>query len=438
MKLDKNIALRARAEFSGMLAIHPDWADRCASGNVPPTAGIDDDDTPDNRTPYKRRGNVAVVSILGPLSQRGGWWWDGHEAVRTRIEKALQDPTVGIVALLIDSPGGVVAGCWDAVRAVRRAAQASGKEIISFAGEHAYSAAYAWATAGKRLYVPSSGGTGSIGVLQILWDDSKFYDDIGFKATVIRSGDRKARGMSFEGLDETTVSSAQARVNMLAGQFYELVKEQRGGTAAKYSSLEGDVFDGPIAVERGIADGVLSCDEFFALADKAGKKWKMKGIAALLGLPETANEADIERALKALIEGNVALKATHAQVVEANADTAIEFAMRTGRITAAQKDGERRMLIESPIHGARSLLARPEGSALPKSHHEERPGADHGKPPPNASAHEFSSWGNMSDDAIARAYGNLIAVDADGPMRLAAADSKLYSRAREAWQKSIR
>ena len=53
---------------------------------------------------------------MGPLDQRGGFWWDGYDSVSERVSAALADRDVQAVVLAIDSPGGVVAGCFDAAR----------------------------------------------------------------------------------------------------------------------------------------------------------------------------------------------------------------------------------------------------------------------------------------------------------------------------------
>jgi ClpP class serine protease len=71
------------------------------------------------------------------------------------------------IVLDIDSPGGEVAGCFDLVdRSTPRAASSRSAAILS---EHAFSRRLRLASAVDPgcLYVPRTGGTGSVGVIYI-------------------------------------------------------------------------------------------------------------------------------------------------------------------------------------------------------------------------------------------------------------------------------
>lgn len=434
MKLNpttEQIRSAVREEFRGALALHPDHADAVAGGHIAPRAGWDDDEEPPD---YCRRGSLAIVSICGALAQRGGWWWDGHESIRKRCERALADPQVGALVLEIRSPGGVVAGCWDNVQAVQAAKARSGKRVFAYAREHAYSAAYAWAMVADEVHVPTSGGVGSIGVLTILCDESKAWEEIGVKFLVVRSGERKARGMGFEGIDEQTVTAEQARVDRLAGQFFDLVSGPRHLKTATIRSFEGDTFDGAIAVEKGLADSVISWDAFLVKAEEAGRKWKMKGIATALGLASDATEGEIERAAASLKKAHDDEKASHAATASKLADVATAHALRTGRITAGEVESQRALICKAPVDGAAALMARAEMAALPAPSVEAKTTAGGAPPLDTKAEHEFSSWAKLDAPSLARAYGALMASDANGPARLASVDKDLYQRARTAWQ----
>lgn len=422
----------AREQFAGLLAVHPDYAERCVEGQAP-LAGYCDDE--EDAPPYVRRNGVGIVAIRGALSQRGGWFWDGHESIRARIERAFADPQVSCVALEINSPGGVVAGCFDAVDAVVAVKNAMGKPVLAYAREHAYSAALAWASASDEFYLPESGGTGSCGVLMVLYDVTKAYEDIGIKALVIRSDERKARGMPIEGWDDETVAKEQERVDKLADLFRALVARNGGPSVAALRELKGECLDGSAAVSAKLADGVLSWDAFLARAEQAGKKWKMKGIAKALGLREDATEAEIEKEA-----ATIKARADKTNDISAKlADVATGFALVTGRMTAGERDAQIALIKAAPLEGATALLARAENGAIPQPSIERKPDATQGQPPAVAGAeHEFSAWAKMGDAELGRVYGALIASDANGPMRLASINPKLYQRARAAWQTSAR
>jgi ClpP class serine protease len=415
-------------EFRDLLAIHPDHVQAVAEGRIAPRAGWDEDEQPPD---YSRRGSLGIVSIRGALAQRGGWWWDGHEAIRKRIERALADPQVGSVVLEISSPGGVVAGCWDNVQAIQAAKIRSGKKIYAYAREHAYSAAYAWAMCADEIHVPASGGVGSIGVLSILCDESKAWGEAGIKFLVVRSGERKARGMSFEGIDEQTVTAEQQRVDRLAAQFFELVAAQRKLKAAGIRALEGDTFDGAVAVQKDLADSVLSWDAFLVRAEEAGRKWKMKGTALALGLASDASEGEIERATVALVKDRNEKAAALDACADKLGEVATAHAVRTGRCTAGEVDTQRALIRKAPVDGAAALMARPEMAALPTQTIEARPPTNAGTPPmaPNA----WAAFEALDQRGLASFFGSIVG-NPQAVQHLAAQNPALYDRARAAFE----
>lgn len=216
---------------------------------------FDEDDKP-----YEMEGAVAVVSIDGPLMQRGGWLWDGYESIQGRFEKALDDRAVGAVVLKINSPGGVCSGCFTTARAMRDAKVQRSKPVFAYADESAYSAAYAMASIADEIYLPREGGVGSVGVLGVLEDYTALNEKIGIKVAVITSGKYKAEGHPDVALKPDVIARYQQRINSLAASFAELVGESRGMTPAAVLGLQADSFYGNDAVKAGLANGVKDFD----------------------------------------------------------------------------------------------------------------------------------------------------------------------------------
>lgn len=231
----------------------------------------------ENAKPYAMNGDVAVVKIQGPLSQRGGWFWDGYDKIRGRFEKALGDNKVKTVALQIDSPGGAVAGCFETARAMRRAASEAGKPVVAYADELAASAGYALASVADEIYLPESGTVGSVGVLSVLADRSKLNERMGVRVHVLTTGKHKADGHPDKPLTDEAIARYQARVNALGDQFNQIVAASRGVTPAHVKGLEAAVFHGAAAVDRKLADGVASFDEFLRIAGEKAKASRPAG-----------------------------------------------------------------------------------------------------------------------------------------------------------------
>ncbi len=242
--------------------------------------------------PYDQDGPLAIVSINGPLMQRGGWWWDGYESIRGRFGAALSDPSVGAVALIINSPGGVCAGCFEAANAMRKMAAAAGKSVFAFADEMAYSAGYAMACVAGEIYLPESGGVGSVGVIGVLYDCVKFNEELGFNVVVVASGDQKADGHPDAPLSEEAIARYRERTMQLAGLFAELVGEARGKTPQEVLGLQAACLYGRTAVSAGLANGVKTRDQFLAYAGREAKKTLPKTVtqSARKAMGENKNE----------------------------------------------------------------------------------------------------------------------------------------------------
>lgn len=283
---------------------------------------------------------VGIIDISGPLDQRGGWWWDGYESIQRRVNAALADRQVQSILLDISSPGGVVAGCFEACRAIRAAAVAAGKPIVAFAGEMAASAAYALACTADTIVVPDTGMVGSVGVVTARWDVTKALDEQGVRIEVITSGARKADGNMAVPITDAELAKLQGIVDLLAGIFAQWVAERRGITVDAVMALEADVFFGQSSLAVRLADQVGTKAEALALAQAKGlaaqksrtEKRMFGQIAAQLGLKPEADEGTISSALTALVKDKERL-------LEASGESTVDAAVgaiRGHRVAAEQ------------------------------------------------------------------------------------------------------
>ena len=257
---------------------------------------------------------VGMVEVFGPIAHRGSddlcGFVDGYDTIERRFTRALADDELDAVVLVIDSPGGDVAGMAEAVGRMRAAAAASGKPVYAFADEQACSAAYAIATVAEKIFMPPSGVTGSIGTACIHADQSAALESEGVKVTIVRSGDRKMEGGPLEPLTPEARNAYQAKVNAAATQFASIVAEARGGNAARWLALEGRSVLAPEALELGLVDGVKSLDDVIDLAAAAAlERNDMKTEQQAKGM--TAEDAT------ALEVGKVAVALTGAATSEA-------------------------------------------------------------------------------------------------------------------------
>jgi signal peptide peptidase SppA len=217
-------------------------------------------DRPERRY-YQAVDGVAIIPIQGSLAQRVAGLDPysgavGYNQIDAKIEMAQDDDAVRAILLDIDSPGGEVAGCFDLARKIAGYSRRNGgKPIIGAANEQACSAGYALLSACDEIYMPESAIVGSIGVWTLLVDMTRNLAAEGVEITMIRAGERKARGAWFEKADKETVSKLLAWVESTRQQFAALVAANRNLSVDDLLATEGDWFYGDEAGERGLVDG---------------------------------------------------------------------------------------------------------------------------------------------------------------------------------------
>lgn len=202
---------------------------------------------------------VGFLTIRGPLFQRWGieaWWYGGmsYDVIRGAFDMLVNDATVTRIVLDIDSPGGMVSGCFELAEHIFAARGT--KPIDAVANDSAYSAAYAIASACDRIHLPNSGGVGSVGVVATHLDVSRFDDRIGFTYTHIVAGSKKVDGTPHAPLSESARSDIQTEVDRLAEMFVGMVARNRGLAPEAVAALQAGCLFGPAAITAGLADAI--------------------------------------------------------------------------------------------------------------------------------------------------------------------------------------
>lgn len=235
----------------------------------------DDDELADaNATPdqgYDLIGDCAVIAVRGTLVQRCGSLrpysgMTGYNGLRQVFLTALADPAVGRIAFDICSGGGEVHGCFDLVDTIFAARGT--KPLAAILNEYAYSAAYAIASAVDPgcIYVPRTGGTGSIGVVVAHSDLSGAADKAGLKVTFITNegAERKIDGNQWQPLSDEAFADIKAKVDATAAIFHETVARNRGLTVAAVRAMRAATYQGADGVDVGLADACIAPDAAFA------------------------------------------------------------------------------------------------------------------------------------------------------------------------------
>lgn len=207
----------------------------------------------------EQRGPVAVVEITGPLMHHADPWCDSYDEIKARVGEALASPAA-CVLLSIDSPGGLVAGCFDTVSELRAMSAAAGKPLYCYVDAQATSAAYAIATAAERIWIPTTGAVGSIGIIEPMVDVTAMDAAMGIRFTMLTSGARKADGHPHVETTDEAIAAAQSRVDQLAAVFFATVAERRGLEPSAVQRLDAALVCGQAAVDAGLADAIGTFD----------------------------------------------------------------------------------------------------------------------------------------------------------------------------------
>lgn len=351
------------AAFSGPALVAPDQGPRveaCLRGmsaskvfaeisERPMSAGSDDfwPDEDDGwmkaLRPYTVIDGVLQIPVRGVLLHDFPYqlfdWATGYKYLEKAFKRGMEDANVQAIALILDSPGGMVAGCFDAVD--RMQAANTGKPVRAFAAEMACSAAYAIACIADTITVSRTGYVGSVGVVTSHSDWSKFYEDYGIKITFIHAGKYKVDGNSTQPLPDAAKARIQAHVDELYGIFVASVAKNRNLEEQAVRDTEALVYSASEALAVGFADSIGALDE--ELAEwSAALNIDHGDYTMSKTTPAADNAAEAQAANEAAIATAVATATAEGQKAGATAERArisgiLSHEAATGRSAAAQK-----------------------------------------------------------------------------------------------------
>jgi len=216
---------------------------------------------------YENIQGVAVIQVTGLLLPnigfRRSWGWlTGYDGIETNVREAIADPAVRAIVLRIDSPGGAVSGCFDAVDNIF--GMRGAKPIWAIVDDTACSAAYAVASAADRIVAPRTGCVGSIGVIMLHVEISRMLDAEGYTPTLIQFGDKKSQRTPLRPLTQDARDHFQADVDALGELFVATVARNRAISAEVVIGTQAATYLPKDAMPLGLIDAVASPEAAFA------------------------------------------------------------------------------------------------------------------------------------------------------------------------------
>lgn len=212
-------------------------------------------------SPGADSSQIAVITVRGAMTKMGSSLSSAGSTIRLRraIRSAARDSSFDAILLVIDSPGGTVAGTADLAADV--AAANEEKPVFAFIEDLGASAAYWVASQAEKVYVNDPTAlVGSIGTFLGLYDFSGHAGQMGIKPVVIKAGELKGAGFPGTEISQKQIDNWQDMIDKTQASFTAGVARGRG-ISEDAVPVTGKVYMANDAIVLGLADGVKSMDE---------------------------------------------------------------------------------------------------------------------------------------------------------------------------------
>jgi signal peptide peptidase SppA len=265
--MSKRELTECEARHFGPWAIELDWfrAAVVAVNRGLMVAKVRTEDEPLDYTPEIDKQGVAMIRINGAMMKGGSKYGGANSiAVKRTLRNAAWDASAKGIMLLIDSPGGTVAGTEELAAEVASAKWR--KPVYAHISDLGASAAYWVASQAQKVYATATSEVGSIGTLAVVVDSSEAAKEEGYKVHVVATGAYKGTGVEGAPITDEQLSYLQERVADMNAHFLKAVAGGRGGRTPERVAAEwgdGRVWIAEKAASMGLIDGVLSFDDAY-------------------------------------------------------------------------------------------------------------------------------------------------------------------------------
>lgn len=215
--------------------------------------------------PFAFSNGVAIIPVHGALLNRFSYSWGfvtGYNFIRSQFNAAMADDDVKLIVFDCNSPGGMVAGCFETADMIFEGR--SEKPSLAVVDSSSYSACYAIASSAGRMVTTQSAGVGSIGVVAMHVNFGPALKDAGIEITFIHAGAHKVDGNPYEALSPDVKKSIQTSIDKNYATFVNGVARNRNLSAEVVRGTEAKTYDADDALALGLIDAVQSPSEAVA------------------------------------------------------------------------------------------------------------------------------------------------------------------------------
>ncbi len=219
---------------------------------------------------------VAIIEVKGPIISgdggSGGFNFEGTVVAASgpivrAIKAAAKDPSVKVILLSVDSPGGSVLGSDEIYHALKQ----SGKPVLAYMNSIAASGGYYVSMGAKHIMAHPNTFTGSIGVISEFTNYAGLYEKLGLKSKIIKSAENKDFGAPTVPFTAEDEKLWQDVINETYEGFLDIIVENRGMPRDELRKLaDGRIYTGKQALANKLIDELGYFDDAIAKAASLG------------------------------------------------------------------------------------------------------------------------------------------------------------------------
>lgn len=271
--------------------------------------------------------STGFMNIEGPLTYRTTGWealcgGTSYEMLKSDMEYFVEQEAKTVV-MMVNSGGGEAHGMMDSANYIRKLADENGIKIIAYVDGMSASAAYGISCIADEIVMSSDSQVGSIGVLIQLMNNSKQLEMNGIERTFITAGEDKVPFAADGSFTESFKERLQAQVDTLYEGFTSHVATHRGLDIKAVKGTQANVFMADEAMELGLADSIMTVEEFYDYVASAAET--NKGGSTVKGALKFMNRGDnTEMSKLEELQGLLAAEQANLATVNASLAAALE------------------------------------------------------------------------------------------------------------------
>ena len=212
------------------------------------------------------KGSIAIIGMSGAVTKydQSSYGPAGTITKNNLIQRALANPNVSALILMVDSPGGE-AGAGERIAQTIRASE---KPVYALVDGLAASAMYEIVAAVDKIFAVSEHSmAGSIGTFITIADYSQYFERIGIKVQELYAEESTEKNAEVREALKGKPEKLQAFVNAVNETFLTNVRNDRGNRIVDDAAYSGKIYRAKDAISAGLIDGIATLDQVVGMLE---------------------------------------------------------------------------------------------------------------------------------------------------------------------------